>query len=202
MKKALYIFLIIIALALTYLKFNYGGEVSPAPSPIPSPVVVASPIPMVRSFTTDYFTLEYPVEASAAAESEGIDFHSWRIYFMGDKQRASGRTQTELFDGYAVSLTRFEGVGEELERTQAEADQQGIIDACGKENVTDIVSKKYLARQILTFFGGCLGEADYYYFVERDHLYRITSMVVGEDLDKEKYQVTVERILTSLKFTD
>lgn len=201
MKKALYLTLIIIAITLAFLKYKYGAEVT-TPSPSPLPTVLPSPTRTVRTFSTDYFTLEYPVNSSAAAESEGVDSKSWHVTYMGDKQKASGRTQTELFDGYALTITRFEGVGESLENTQAQADRQGIVDICGEENATNINSKSYLGRTMLTFYGGCLGEAYHYYFVENGILYRITSMVAGDEQDKAKYQQTIDQILNSLHFTE
>lgn len=201
MKNTLYLVLIFIVLVLGYFKYQEWQHPTPIiTSPSPSPEVESSSL--VRSLSTPYFSLEYPVEATSSPVSESPDSDLWQVSYMGDKQRASDSTQTELFDGYAISLTRFTVVGENIEQTQAEADRKGIVDACGEENATVISSIQIVGKEALTFFGGCLGEGNHYYFMENDNLYRLTTLVVGEEDDKQIYQSTVDKIFSSLKFTE
>ena len=52
-----------------------------------------------KTLTSSNYSLSYPEEAtSEARENESL------IFFMGPKQIASGRTQTELFDGYSFRI--------------------------------------------------------------------------------------------------
>lgn len=200
MKRSLYLILILIITGLIYLRFLSSDRLVPPPPPSPTPSIVASPSPPVRTLTTLYFTLEYPTTATASSPSESPDGQTWSVSYLGDTQRASGRTQTELFDGYAVTLTRFETAGDDLAATQATADRQGIVDACGPENVTEIKPTIIAGHEALSFFGGCLGEATYYSFLAQDTLYRVTVMVVGPDSATPAYQATVDQMLASLKF--
>lgn len=201
MKTTLYLVLIAIILGLGYLRLS-TSSIPPAELASPSPMASPSPSPSAAitldsKLNTAYFSLAYSSLASLR-ENSGPDSQEWGIYYMGEEQRASGRTQTELWDGYAITLTRFESVGEDQVETQARADRQGIIDACGEEFVTDLTQTFVADYQATTFFGGCLGEADHYYLAPTGELYRLTVMVVGSEAYKPAYLETVSATLNSL----
>ena len=203
MKKIFYLILIIIILGLSYLKWSAATmeksviETTTTPSPSSTP----QPQPS-QSLETDYFKLDYPLEATSSSVSEGPDSLGWRISYMGATQKNSGRTQTELFDGYIVTLTRFEVIGTQVDLEQASADRLGIIDACGDDKATKIESAKLGAYDALTYFGGCLGEANHYYILVADSLYRLTEMVVGPESSIPQYQQSTKLIFDSLNFSD
>lgn len=200
MKKVFYLILIAIILGLSYLKWQANNEqfvASPSPTPSPS----ASPIKSsTNKLETLYFELDYPLDASSSTLSEGPDSQSWRISFMGDTQKNSGRTQTELFDGYIITVTRFEAIGEQVDLDQANADRQGIIDACGEDNVTKIESSKLGTYDTVSYYGGCLGESTQHYLISGGSLYRISEMVVGPQSSIQKYEEQSKAILDSLIF--
>ena len=206
MKKLLYIVLTLIALLLLYLRFSYGDNSQKIPSNNPSttPVNTVSPEPKMQVNLTEkldnaYFTLSYDKEATTST-SRSPDSQEWVISYMGEEQKKSGRTQTELWDGYMISITRFETVGEDPDQKQAEADRSGIVDGCGEHKSTPIKAGKLGEYDTLTFYGGCLGEADYYYIMRADTLYRLTVMTVGSAELKPKYQRMVGAMLDSLSF--
>ena len=191
-------FLVLIIIGLAYLR--YGMKEQVVESPKPSSAIIPSPSPLsMRTLETPYFSLEYPLEASAAAVVESPDSMEWRVNYMGKSQLDSGRTQTELFDGYAVTITKFEIVGDNPDLVQAQADRQGIVDACSEEQVTPIRSDKLGDREVISYFGGCLGEATQYYFEDSGSLYRISAMIVGPDSEVAKYDLIVDSILDSFK---
>lgn len=200
MKKALYLLLILTIVGLSYLKFKAIGETS-SPSPLPSdPPVVVEQKSDEALLTTKYFTLSYPKTAQQNPPSESPDSILWSITYMGAKQVASGRTQTELFDGYALTITVFpEIVGTDPALVQAKADRQGIVDGCGDTNVTKLESTEIAGYQAISFTGGCLGEAIHYYFANQGILYRLTTMIVGDQADIAEYQKTTDRIIRSFK---
>lgn len=200
MKKLLYLVLILIIAGLGYLKWQSRGEsVTTTPVLSPSPTVTPQASDN-QVLTTEYFSLAYPKVATSSPVSESPDSTSWSIRYMGEKQVSSGRTQTELFDGYAITVTVFPTVvGDDPSTTQAESDRQGTIDGCGDSSVTKIRDVKLAGIDTLSFSGGCLGEANHFYFMDQDHLYRITSMAVGEPEDAFAYQQTVDQALASLK---
>ncbi len=203
MKNLLYLILITIIFALGYLKY-WGAkqiELSPSPSPSPAITILPSPTPSWLTFSTDFFTLTYPPEASASERPENPDSRNWAVTYMGNTQRQSGRTQTELFDGYAVNLTIFEVVGDDPVGLQAESDRQATIDVCGEEgDVTSITSTLIAAQSALTYSGGCLGRSTNYYFPVDQQLFRLSVLVVGSQEDQVKYLSTVDKIITSLRF--
>lgn len=205
MKNYFYALLIFIIIVLSYFKFVAATSTSlTTTSPSPTPSLVPSPSPVATNpLITDYFSLDYPVEATTASVIESPDSLEWRVVYMGDTQKASGRTQTELFDGYMVSLTRFEvPTSTDSARLQAEADRQSTIDACGEEGATPITEGKVGSFPALTFYGGCLGEATQYYLINNDSLYRINVMVVGPEAMLPKYNQLVQIIFSSLKLVD
>ena len=196
MKKGLYLVLICIALGLGYLKFQAAR--SPQPTVVSSPSPSPTPTPQTENtLETPYFTLTYPLEATVSSYTSP-DSSTWAISYLGKSQRESGRTQTELFDGYNLSLTHFEVVGDNVRRTQAEADRTGIVDSCGQENVTVIRTSAFSNYEALTFYGGCLGEADYYYLQTESGLYRVTKMIVGPDEYIPEYEKSIDLILSKL----
>jgi hypothetical protein len=201
MKKALYIVLILIALGLFYVRVRYSSSPTIDPqTPIPSATLIPSPTPILsQELKNDYFTLKYDSSATTSART-APDSRSWVISYMGQEQKDSGRTQTELFDGYIIEITRFETVGDNPDRVQAEADRQSTIDACDPDSLTEITQGKIGVYPALTFYGGCLGEADYYYLMLADSLYRITAMIVGSDQSQSLYKATVDAMFSSLRF--
>lgn len=203
MKKTLYLVLVLIIFGLSYLKWlAWKAPDQPQNTQVSSPE--PSSLPKTGStLKTPYFSIDYPSVASSSPVSELPDSTTWSVSYMGPKQKASGRTQTELFDGYAVSLTRFsEIVGDDPLTTQAESDRQGTIDGCGEDSVTQITSLKLVNHQALSFTGGCLGEATNYYLLAGSALYRISTMAVGTPEDSYNYEQTVKDILSSLEFTE
>lgn len=198
MKKALYLFLIIVALGLGYLKFLSANTPFPSPSPSLSPTASPTlPPPALQTLSTPYFELSYPAAATISSYTSP-DSSTWAIVYMGNTQKESGRTQTELFDGYNISLTYFEVVGENLRVTQAEADRQGIIDACGEESLTSLKNITLGKYEAISFYGGCLGEAYHYYIETETGLYRITKMIVGPEENTPEYTSITSQILDKL----
>lgn len=201
MKKLLYITLTIIALALLYVRLRYS---SPNSTVSPSPTAVTSPTPsptptLSATLDNNYFTLSYAPEATVSTHT-APDSREWVISYMGEEQLGSGRTQTELWDGYSVVITRFEVTGDDPAQVQADVDRQGIIDACGQENVTEIKTTTLSAHPALTYVGGCLGSAEYYYLMIADTLYRVTVMTTGSEKYLPTYQDATQAMLASLHF--
>jgi hypothetical protein len=195
-------FLVLIIIGLAYLRFGYNQQAVDTPTASPA---ISSPTPSLSSLQTletPYFSLQYPLEASATPSVESPDSEEWRVSYMGDTQKESGRTQTELFDGYIVTITKFEVVdASSSAQIQADTDRQGIIDACGDDRVTKIKSDKLGDIDVISYFGGCLGEATNYYFEDGDSLYRISKMVVGSEVDVAKYNLIVDSMLDSFKLS-
>jgi hypothetical protein len=202
MKKAFYLLLILIIMGLVYLKYLMPKEAPVAVVPSPSPVASVTPVVTnLKTLDTPYFSLEYSVDATMSSNTNP-DSMEWGISMMGEDQKKSGRTQTELFDGYGYTITRFEVVEPEgSAKTQAATDRQGTLDACPESSeLTPIKSSNFAGHDSLTFTGGCLGIATHNYFVDQDALYRISYMNVGRPELQKQYQVAIDQMTASLKF--
>lgn len=203
MKKTLYLVLILIIIGLVYIRFIMPKDEVVVTAPLPSPVASAMPAKTSNSKTLDtpYFSLEYSVDATMSSNTNP-DSMEWGISMMGEDQKKSGRTQTELFDGYGYTITRFEVVEPEgSAKTQAATDRQGTLDACPESSeLTPIKSSNFAGHDSLTFTGGCLGIATHNYFVDQDALYRISYMNVGRPELQKQYQVAIDQMTASLKF--
>lgn len=199
MKKLLYLVLILIIFGLSYLKWQAWSNPEPT-----QPVATTTPAPKLNMsqdsdrLATQYFTLDYPVVASASPVSESPDSLTWTIRFVGETQLKNGRTQSELSDGYAITVTRFpEVVGDDPARNQAESDRQGTINGCGESSVTKIRDEQVAGKNAHAFTGGCVGEATSLYFMDKTSLYRITTMVAGTPEDVFNYQQIVDKSLST-----
>lgn len=200
MKKLLYLVLILIIFGLSYLKYRGGSEVV-APGVSPSPNLSSSPLPSPAwlTLTTELFTLQYPPVATASEKASSPDSRNWAVTYVGETQKASGRTQTELFDGYSVSVTAFEVVGTEPARTQAEADRQGTVECSSEDATSPIITTTIAGLSTLSFTGGCLGTATNYYFMSQSQLFRLSFMIAGDQSVLSEYQSTVSQILASFR---
>ena len=199
MKKALYLLLVVLIALLGYLKWT---AVRPGDMPIPSPSPASSVAPLptttpTEKLSTDTFTLEYPSTATLSSYTSP-DSSTWAISYIGDVQRESGRTQTELFDGYSVSLTLFEAVGDDVARSQAQSDRQTTVDCSSATEVTPLTTTKLSELDAWTFTGGCLGTATNYYLTLKDKVLRISTMTVGSEPILSDYKKTVNQLLSSL----
>lgn len=198
-KNILLIFLALIAFGLAYLRFR-ASSITPSPSPASSSFS-PSPSPSQTAdwpvYENEYFSLSYPAQATASARDAGVDQQEWAVTYMGNLQKASGRTQTELWDGYAVSVTRFLGASEGGAKLQAEIDRQGTIEACGEEGATAIQPGKIGQYDTLTYTGGCLGTAELHYFDQGSITYRITKMVEKPADQAMDYETITNLILST-----
>jgi hypothetical protein len=191
----------IIAL-LVWIRFGYLPKSPDVELPGTSVVIVSpSPTPEPwQSFATDDFTLDYPKEASASAVDGGPDSIAWRINYMGEAQKASGRTQTELFDGYAVNIDRFQVASDSAALVQAELDRAQSQDLCGEEDIAAMTTTTFAGEPAHTYTSSCLGESTQLYQQRGEYLYRISTMVAGEAEQLVIYKDILTRILGSFSY--
>lgn len=199
MKKALYFLLLALIAILGYLKWTTvrtGDKLTTSPSPAISVTPLLTPA-TTEKLSTETFTLEYPSTATLSSYTSP-DSRTWAISYMGDVQRQSGRTQTELFDGYSVSLTLFEAVGDDVARSQAQSDRQTTVDCSSETEVTPLTTTKLSELDAWTFTGGCLGTSTNYYLTLPDKILRVSVMTAGSEPILSDYKKTVDQIISSL----
>lgn len=167
-----------------------ADEVTPIPINIPS---------SWNTITHDEYTFQYPSEAKGETqESESV------ISYMGPKQIASGRTQTELFDGYAFrigSITTTPNTPlEQVAKNQHDNAQQncqvqeGTVSPATPVSIDGQDAFQYSAK-------GCYLDYTETIVVFNDTVYMISQSYTGEAEDQKRYQAITNQILSSLKFT-
>jgi hypothetical protein len=201
MKKALYLVLILIIIGLSYLKWQARQNPLPTESiPSPTPVVNDNVTGRNAQLITPYFSLDYPSVASSSPVSEAPDSLTWTVRYIGATQIESSRTQSELSDGYIVTISRFpEVVGDDPSLTQAESDREGTVNQCGDSSVTKIREEQIAGKSAHAFTGGCIAEATSYYFMDEEVLYRVTTIAVAAPEVIFDYNQAISKILSTFK---
>ncbi len=146
------------------------------------------------------YQLQYPIEAKAeTTRNESV------ISYMGQKQIASGRTQTELFDGYAFRIGRVianpdtdtEKIARE-ERNNAESNcigENGTVSKLESTTLQEQPAFQYSAQ-------GCYIDYTETFVSFNGVIYRISQSYVGDAPDQAMYKEITKRILASLQFID
>lgn len=144
-------------------------------------------------------TLQYPPEATGEArDNESI------VFFMGPKQIASGRTQTELFDGYSVRVGKMDSVPETSVETVAINEKENAQQNCLSYNEASVSPIKNVLVS---------GQPGFQYTVTNCYIdytetivsvtdtpYRISQSYVGDPADQQKYKEITEKIVASIRF--
>lgn len=141
----------------------------------------------------------YPPEAKAdAREAESL------VFYMGQKQIDSGRTQTELFDGYSFRTGIIDAKSDMTLEQVAKNERDNARENCQSEKgqvsqlksivIDGYVGFQYFARECYIDYTETIVSFE-------DKIYRISQSYVGDTKDQEKYKEITDQILSSLKFT-
>jgi hypothetical protein len=191
---------------LFFQNIQKDKEVSePIPSPTipekrPSPTSISQP-DLTSEWNTYQnqkynFQFKYPPESDLNEQS---DEHVAASY-MGEKQRAEGRTQTELFDGYAFNVANVtEGGYGDLDDFFIQKVNQ-IKDVC--TSISNPRETTVSGRRAITHKLTCLGDYDAYYVKNKDQYFEISLLHVGDEADLPTYTKTVNKIFSTFQFTE
>jgi len=148
--------------------------------------------------STNNFSFMYPTEAKAEGrESESI------VVYMGQKQIDSGRTQTELFDGYSFRVGRFEQTDNQSLKEAAESDRNnaevgcegydGTVSELVEVAVADTLGYQYSSK-------GCYIDYTNTFVENSEIIYLVSQSYVGDKDDQDKYKEITNQILSTLTF--
>ncbi len=124
------------------------------------------------------------------------------VVYMGPEQMNSGRTQTELFDGYSfrmgnVSLAPYatleELVTTERKNAQEHCQEGGVVSDITPTKVAGQDAFRYVAT-------GCYIDYTETFVGFKDRYYRISQSYVGTM--QESYKGITDQILSSVQFTE
>jgi hypothetical protein len=176
--------------------------VSPASPSLggPKPTAKAgSPDPTVnwKTYTSqkNTYSFKYPDGLTSDAGAAGTGYESIRFILIGPTQIASGRTQTELFDGYSFSITKLGPVSQIDPKTEIEKQEQNSKNVCTKVSaVSNIVVSRLNAFQ---YSSDCMGSNTITVVTDGVDTYSITQMYTNNS-----YKTITDQILSTFKFAN
>lgn len=172
---------------------------------LPTPIPTKQPLPQETTIPEDWellqaasYQLYYPAQATTTLEGSDAT-----IVFIGPTQVASGRTQTELFDGYSFRVSKILDVGNYDLQDYAQFAQQQAVDNCIRDEgiVNDLIKVEsdfvdgyqYSSTNCYIDYTETIAQFE-------SDLYRITSSYVGEPADYQNYKDITEQIFETLRF--
>lgn len=152
-----------------------------------------------KVLTNTTHTLQYPPKATGEArENESI------VFFMGPKQIASGRTQTELFDGYSVRIGKMDSVSEVSPEKLAVHEKENSEKNCLSYDEASVSPIKNVVVSSLPGFQyavmNCYVDYTETILSFNGALYRISQSYVGNPVDQQEYKEITEAIVASIRF--
>jgi len=170
---------------------------------------VVKPTPSPMAFPTDNWgtltNLGYTIKHPQDTKAEARDGETL-ILFVGQKQVASGRTQTELFDGYMVRI------GEVVNDSKLSLEQISKSERDNAENNCQVREDGKVTPLTAISIDGRPGyqysaEGCYVDYTEtivsfKDKIYRISQSYIGDATDQPKYKEITNQILSTLNFGD
>lgn len=175
---------------------NTNGDAQPTPTVTPTPNEEQT---STETYSNDIFAFNYPENASLDEQPDMV-----RLVHVGEKQTASGRTQTELADGYTFQVLTISNMNTDLktldEHVQSEINSAKEI--CPDEVITtkNITLNGHEGVQYSTM---CRMPATYTYFEHHGEVYLVLQTYTSypnEDEDLEMYKEATNQIYNSFKF--
>jgi hypothetical protein len=201
----LVVMLIIVALGAAGLWAYQNYFTSPVTSPESSaqagiPTATTDPTADWQTYTNPSatYSFKYPSGLGSDTDAAGEGFESIRFSYLGPAQTASGKTETEMFDGYAFIVTK-PGLTTEFDpKTEAERQQTNSKEIC--QNVSEITTTTVDGFNAFRFSDDCLGEHITTFVSDDKNTYSITQFYGGEN--KSSYKTTTDQIISTFKFLE
>lgn len=184
-----------------FLNKYFSVPVATTPTPVSTPNVLSSPGPSTdwKTYTNSKhgFSFKYPAEAKFS----DANADTFQVSFMGPKQTASGRTQTELADGYAFAVVVIDGTKISLDE-YLQKSLKDLENVCEPGNIGKTIKTKVGGKDAYTYTSNCLGTFTTYLTKNGNQIYRISELYEGfTDEDKAGYKVIADKILSTFSFS-
>lgn len=180
---------IVVSLVLTFAKRVNNENLVPSPTP-----------ETIEEGWEKVFNTSYEFVAPTEATKEDRT-NETIITFMGQKQIDSGRTQTELFDGYAFRVGR-EIVNSAGIESFARIQRENAAENCFQENgeVSEIEKINLNGIDAYQYFAtNCYLDYRETFIENNNYIYRLSESYVGDSEDYPKYKEITNKILSSFK---
>jgi hypothetical protein len=159
-----------------------------------------------QEFSDGQYSFKYPsgVDISKEASNERVV----RAVYMGPTQKYSGRTQTELFDGYMFIVTEVDSSNYTSQQDQAkkvlEQERTAAKDICDKEIENSPIIQVQIGNVTAEQFSyeGCFGNPIHSFVEHNNNLYQITQVYYGDDQNIANYANISNQILSTFQFND
>lgn len=171
---------------------NYQSTPVTSPTPVATVDLTANWKTYINPSKT--YSFKYPDGLKSDTGAAGSGFESIRFTFMGQKQIDSGRTQTELSEGYMFIVTKVGLTSAFDPKKAAEKQQTGSTESC--KNISDLTKVKIDGFD--GFSIGCIGESTTTFVSDGKSTYSITEFYTGDN--KDTYKKTTDQILSTFKF--
>jgi hypothetical protein len=143
------------------------------------------------------FNFKYPTSSKLDNSQKNLT----KISFMGQKQIDSGRTQTELFDGYAFMVADVTSEGVSLDQI-FEKRKESFLNACDAKNISAKSKIKIDNKEAIFYSTSCLGEFSNYIVSANRKFYEINILTSGDTEDLPKYKDITNQTLSTFKFVN
>lgn len=155
------------------------------------------------TYQGDEYAFEYPEGAKIDHGAGGIYNESTRVTQMGPKQIASGRTQTELFDGYSFTVLELGSTSEktlqEFAAEQHRNSQESCLDGVEVPQPQPVTLSSGLQGFQFEVIG-CRVDNVQTFVENKGTAYLLVQSFVGEPVDQAEYRQLTEQILSSFRF--
>lgn len=170
----------------------------------PSPIAeTAQDIPVNwETYTGEDYSFDHPTGLQSDTNAAGEGAESIRFRFMGPVQANSGRTQTELFDGYAFVVTKLGAESEKTVDEWADERRNGLEATCVPGFVMSDLENITLGggNGVQYSVEGCFADHTSSYVEYNGNVYEITQLYVGVEPAVSEYKQITTHMLNSLKF--
>lgn len=148
------------------------------------------------------YTFKHPTGLRYDTGAAGAGVESIRFQFMGQKQIASGRTQTSLFDGYSFVVTKVGLASEKTAIQRANEARNNTKENCGPEVILSEIKEIQIENStgIQYSVKNCMGDYTITFATNGDYVYEITQLYTGDKEDRQKYEEITNQILSTFRF--
>lgn len=170
-----------------------------SPSPIPTPTSTSDETENWTKYGGDKYGYYFKAPANVKVSDQNDNVLN--VSYMGEKQTSSGRTQSELFDGYSFTVSDISAEGSSIEDI-SKSRLASFGNSCEKGKISSFMETEIDGTKALKYDESCLGDYTIYLVSKDQKIYEISELYVGETSDQSNYKKITDLITSTFKFLD